>query len=194
MPLSCGDRESVSRGKARHLFNFAHFGRFIALSAATKNRASFAHQPLSNVSVTSRRPRSSGSVLTSNPSSRHIFSMTVFSWRICPDIRFMPKDQPSPRCFFERFDRIALVKRSEWRRNGQRTRSGFIDGMTPRAVCLRIGLASSDVRRSMAWDSRSQRADDNHRHNCSAYGSRLISGLSYKTACNNELWTSIFPL
>src|SRR3954463_1076870 len=92
MPLSCGDRESVSRGKARHLFNFAHFGRFIALSAATKNRASFAHQPLSNVSVTSRRPRSSGSALTSRPSPRHIFSMTVFSWRICPDIRFMPSD------------------------------------------------------------------------------------------------------
>jgi hypothetical protein len=28
----------------------------------------------------------------------------------------------------------------------------------------------------------------------SAHGSRLISGLSYKTAFNNELLTSIFPL
>ena len=34
----------------------------------------------------------------------------------------------------------------------------------------------------------------NDRGEISAHGSRLISGLSYKTAFNNELLTSIFPL
>jgi hypothetical protein len=34
----------------------------------------------------------------------------------------------------------------------------------------------------------------NDRHKISAHGSRLISGLSYKTAFSNELLTSIFPL
>jgi hypothetical protein len=34
----------------------------------------------------------------------------------------------------------------------------------------------------------------NDRDEISAYGSRLISGLSYKTAFSNELLTSIFPL
>jgi uncharacterized membrane protein YeaQ/YmgE (transglycosylase-associated protein family) len=34
----------------------------------------------------------------------------------------------------------------------------------------------------------------NDRDEISAYGSRVISGLSYKTAFSNELLTSIFPL
>ena len=34
----------------------------------------------------------------------------------------------------------------------------------------------------------------NDRHGISSHGSRLISGLSYKTAFSNELLTSIFPL
>ena len=34
----------------------------------------------------------------------------------------------------------------------------------------------------------------NHRADISSHGSRLISGLSYKTAFSNELLTSIFPL
>ena len=34
----------------------------------------------------------------------------------------------------------------------------------------------------------------NDRDEISAHGSRLISGLSYKTAFSNELLTSIFPL
>ena len=34
----------------------------------------------------------------------------------------------------------------------------------------------------------------NHATDISSHGSRLISGLSYKTAFSNELLTSIFPL
>ena len=34
----------------------------------------------------------------------------------------------------------------------------------------------------------------NDRDEISSHGSRLISGLSYKTAFSNELLTSIFPL
>lgn len=34
----------------------------------------------------------------------------------------------------------------------------------------------------------------NDRDEISAHGSRVISGLSYKTAFSNELLTSIFPL
>ena len=34
----------------------------------------------------------------------------------------------------------------------------------------------------------------NDRDGISAHGSRVISGLSYKTAFSNELLTSIFPL
>jgi hypothetical protein len=39
------------------------------------------------------------------------------------------------------------------------------------------------------WQSSDQRRDE-----LSAHGSRVISGLSYKTAFSNELLTSIFPL
>src|SRR5665213_547747 len=42
--------------------------------------------------VTSHTLRSSVSVLTLNPNSRHIFSMTAFSWRIWPSMRLRPLD------------------------------------------------------------------------------------------------------
>ena len=57
--------------------------------------------------------------------------------------------------FFERLDRIPLVKRSEGRRNANGTHR--VDGMTTRTVCLRIRLASQDVGR--AWNSRNRRAE-----------------------------------
>jgi len=45
------------------------------------------HAP-SSTRVTSHTPLSWGSVLISNPDSRHIFNMTEFSWRIWPSILF----------------------------------------------------------------------------------------------------------
>ena len=47
-------------------------------------------------------------------------------------------------------------------------------------------------RRSEGWFRNKVAIND--RDEISAHGSRLISGLSYKTALSNELLTSIFPL
>jgi hypothetical protein len=52
---------------------------------------------------------------------------------------------PFAKRFFERLDRVPLVKRPERRRNGQGAPGEFIDGMAMRTVSLRKRLASQGV-------------------------------------------------
>jgi hypothetical protein len=57
---------------------------------------------------------------------------------------------------------------------------------------LVASIDTSAARAGRVWFHRKVAIND--RDGISAHGSRVISGLSYKTAFSNELLTSIFPL
>ena len=57
---------------------------------------------------------------------------------------------------------------------------------------LVASIDSLAPRRARVWFRNKVAIND--RDEISAHGSRVISGLSYKTAFSNELLTSIFPL
>jgi hypothetical protein len=103
--------------------------------------------------------------LLSNPNSRHIFSITEFSWRIWPDIRFRPsdltysminciKDQPSPlpkvRSQQNRVLGGLMARVGMQSHDAERLLSGFIDGdKSHRARIVEIDQSGDELMRKL---------------------------------------------
>jgi len=63
----------------------------------------------------------------------------------------MTSHNPFPKCLFERFDGVPLVKSPKWRSDGQGAPGDLIDGMAMRTVSLRKRLTGLGVGCGIAW-------------------------------------------
>ena len=72
----------------------------------------------------------------------------------------MPRRNPLSKRFFERLDRVPLVKSPERRSNRQGAPGDLVDGMAMRTVSLRKRLAGLGVGFGIAWSSGGQDAEN----------------------------------